>query len=423
MKLTRLDRTVPSRSIELAFYAIMIAGIAIFAAFALGTHGESLRTILFVDREDSFMDFFNPLNYVGTNPYERGDIYPPMAFAIYLLLSGLIPRDVLLAGGKAIRVSQEGLFAFIIYMAATCVIFTAITLSMKQGSSFRRGLFCLVMACSAPFAYQFERANIIFVALLFLVLFFHLKSSEMAWLREMAYISLAMAAAIKLYPAIFGLILIRERKWRESLRCALYGLLFFLPPFFLFNGLSDFGKWLHNLSAGISHTAGMGFGYQVSYANSVKILFASTGFYPDDIDARANLIALILLALSVIAFFFLKSAWKSICLLTLACVGFPSISYHYSAIFMVVPLILFLDTPGPRRVSDYLYMLAFAGILIPLPFWQTFYINSILTFYPLSLTCLMACMLILAMTIALISEGLTAGNRQNKAVRRGPSAV
>ncbi|MBQ9783212.1 MAG: DUF2029 domain-containing protein [Clostridia bacterium] len=42
---------------------------------------------------------------------------------------------------------------------------------------------------------------------------------------------IAVAAGIKLYPAIFGLLYVKEKRWSETLRLIAYGVLFFVVSF------------------------------------------------------------------------------------------------------------------------------------------------------------------------------------------------
>ena len=58
--------------------------------------------------------------------------------------------------------------------------------------------------------------------------------SEILYKRHFAYICLSLAAGIKIYPAILGLLIIRRRDFKEVLSCLMYGILIFFLPFCLF---------------------------------------------------------------------------------------------------------------------------------------------------------------------------------------------
>ena len=59
----------------------------------------------------------------------------------------------------------------------------------------------------------------------------YLKDRSSAASREAALILIAMAAGIKLYPAIIGVIYLREKRFKEAIRLVIYGLIIFLVPF------------------------------------------------------------------------------------------------------------------------------------------------------------------------------------------------
>ena len=49
--------------------------------------------------------------------------------------------------------------------------------------------------------------------------------------RELALIALAFATCMKLYPVIFGVLLLRKDKLKEATRCIVSGLVLFIVPF------------------------------------------------------------------------------------------------------------------------------------------------------------------------------------------------
>ena len=122
-----------------------------------------------------------------------------------------------------------------------------LTLKMKKGSNKEKYLFITLMMFSIPFLFAFERGNIILVSFILLLVFMCFKDSENKVLREIALIGLAASAAIKIYPAIFGLILVKEKRWLDIFRVITYGLILFVLPFLFFGGYSSLILYLKNL--------------------------------------------------------------------------------------------------------------------------------------------------------------------------------
>lgn len=81
------------------------------------------------------------------------------------------------------------------------------------------------------------------------LVFFVTKDSEKRWVREIGYLCLAFAAALKVYPAIFGFVLIKEKKYKEAFRLAIYGIAVFIISFLLFceEGIAGIPLFLGNL--------------------------------------------------------------------------------------------------------------------------------------------------------------------------------
>ncbi len=60
--------------------------------------------------------------------------------------------------------------------------------------------------------------------------------SEKKNIRILSYVCLALACSIKLYLAVFGILLLRQRKWRETGFAIVLSLLLFLLPFLIVGG-------------------------------------------------------------------------------------------------------------------------------------------------------------------------------------------
>ena len=116
-----------------------------------------------------------------------------------------------------------------------------------------------LFACSYPFWLAIERGNMSLLVLILLMYAMALKDSTKIWERETALLLFAMAAALKLYPAVFGLLYLISKRYKEAVRLViygallfthqLYGVLFFFLPFVFFQGVHGFQIFLHNINA------------------------------------------------------------------------------------------------------------------------------------------------------------------------------
>lgn len=119
--------------------------------------------------------------------------------------------------------------------------------------------------------------------------------------------------------------------------------------------------------------------------------------------------SIILLAIGLLTAFISRSKWKTVCTLTLLMILVPIISFEYVLIFMVIPLILFLDEKRKKeKISDYIYLACFLLILIPLPLGNVDFINAGLgnPFLPLTFGVLLQNIALTIMMSTLIIEGI-----------------
>lgn len=363
------------KNVKRLFFILMIFLLGASLIYSSNISGDNIRELLFFDGagdykdnvSDTFMDFYNPLYHTAeANPYTSVDrIYPALPYVFYYIITLFIPHQVSIISGKAISISQSGQFMFLLYTIITSIALFAVLWKFYQGKSNKEKLLTIgLLIFSAPFLFQFERANIILVSLIFLILFFLLKDSDKPRLREVALICLAISACIKIYPAIFGLILLKEKRFKEAGRCILYGILLFVIPFLFMGGLDKIFVMLESLTKGAQDTVSVsrGLGYKVNISTVYAILCGLFGYLDESLIKTGNIIALIFLILSIVSAFFMKSKWKTVAILAAIMVAFPSFSFIYSLIFLSIPLIMLLTSEEQRTRIDYLYALLFVGI-------------------------------------------------------------
>mgnify|MGYP003292667092 FL=1 len=185
----------------------MVTVITITALSSIYNHGKSIGRILFGDSNDTYMDFYNSMMY-KKEPYQNKVIYPPLANVIYYIISEFIPRKDFSKGSFAIRSSQMGRFIGGIYIAFSYLLFAYAVIKMKKGKIEEQMLLTMLLALSTPFIFQLERGNIIFLTCSFVMLYLYGYKSQNTLKKHLSFICLSIAAAFKIYPAIFGFLLL-----------------------------------------------------------------------------------------------------------------------------------------------------------------------------------------------------------------------
>lgn len=396
------------------FYITTLFGILIFIFSGLITRGHSFYNLFSPDKKDYFMDFFNVLHGLFNGPYTYGSIYPSLPQLIYKILLRLVPYDIAGKSPSVIRATQSGEIVFLFYMLITLLIFFILLMEVKKGLKIEKYIFAFIILFSAPFLFQFERANIIFVALLFLMIFVFFKDSKNRIVREFALVSLAISGAIKFYPALFGLLLIKDRRYKDFFKISIYGLALFILPFFMVGGISQLPILVKNVFSTSDVTTNWGVGYAVNIQNTIRILFGFLGDFGKNSIIIARILSLVILVLGLVSAFFLRSKWKTVALLTLLMILTPVISYEYTLIFMLIPLIMFLDRKE-KELLDYLYLACLILMFIPFTLGKIDSINNGFGHPALPLTygILIQNIALSIMAIYLIREGLIVGKSKS----------
>ncbi|MBQ9871122.1 MAG: DUF2029 domain-containing protein [Eubacterium sp.] len=218
------------------------------------SNGKLFQVFFFLDPDDTGMDFFNSMIEVGTRrPYDQYHVlYPPLANLFFYILSLFIP-DALKAGWPAthdavkgivgtredLRLTQSALMIFLLFLILTLF---AIAVMIHSCTHSYLLTFCLTFSAGTMSA--IERGNVILLA--FVLTFYFVKhyNDENKLKSELALIAVAAAFGFKLYPCIFGLLLLKDRKFAAAGRCILYAVLFTVLPTFVFEGPSSIIPWL-----------------------------------------------------------------------------------------------------------------------------------------------------------------------------------
>ena len=364
-----MKKIIEEKKIKIPKYIFYILGVVLILIFLCSlffTYGDSIKHYLFTNYSDTFMDFFNSMyDTIGRRPYEKGVIYPPICYVMYYIFLRMIPIEQMNFGSPAFKTFQAPMLALALYEFVSIGMFIFCMFKMKKGSSREKILFLIITLMSIPFLFTFERGNIIFVALIFLMLFIYFKDSNNKFLREFALFSLAMSAAIKIYPAIFGLVLIKEKRWGEIVRVIIYGIVLFVVPFIFFGGFSEILTFIHNLTHTTDEFSVTHVINRMNFSAAIEEL--SYAFNFENYQFISKILILFIFVISCINSLLSKVNWKTYALLSCLIVGIPGISFTYTVIFLIIPLIYFLDSKDKKKFVDYMYLLLFILIMFPCP--------------------------------------------------------
>lgn len=230
----------------------LAASGALYLAVGLASGGKTLIAPFFERGNDLFMDYFNSLRDAAQGPRvytERHVIYPPMANLIFLALSYLVPpayRDTAFAARSTWRQYPTAVLSLVLFLAVPLVLTALLFAAVCRRYALPRRTLPLLL-CNLPVLFLIERGNMLLPTLPALLFFLYYKESKRSVTRELAYLSLAFAVSVKLYPALLVLFLLADRRFAATCRVIAYSTLLTLLPSLAFGGPSCLRTMLSNV--------------------------------------------------------------------------------------------------------------------------------------------------------------------------------
>lgn len=338
--------------------------VSVFYHYALGVYdgkGYPYNTFLFVP-SDRFSDFsrvvqanqnLNP--YFGPHHMFQYPFLNFMGFAFSLIpLSYAIPIFIIL-------VTE--------FMIMACLY------SLKtEGQPTNWTNVLILSLLTFPFLFEIDRGNFDGILFIFMALFMFSFTKEKFTLSA---IFLSLAIAMKPFPAVFLLLFLAEKKFKEAIIAVTSTAVVSLISLLSFQG----GFWA-NLSAALSiarfpdaigssgyFEANNFVFHSMSLFTMFKVYFIEAGIiHTINMSSFASLyIKVVLLAfipITLYVIFIEKELWKRAAILSIVMVIFPQISGDYRLLYMFIPLFLFLTNETTSK-SDPFYVILFGMLLIP----------------------------------------------------------
>ena len=372
-QLSILTATRSSR-IRFLICSVFSAGMLLVLVALLCGDTHILYSLVCSVGEDAYMDFFNTVMHItgnkydmGTNHYaDPGATYPPLANLCFWLCGLLLPHGTRSAHSLVIRASSYGAMMYL-WLVLTALILFFLLFAVQGIKGQGKYLLPVLVLFSPTFLFSYERGNVIMIALLFSVIFVLGYRSDNPFIRHLSYISLAIATAIKIYPVLFGLLLLREKNIKHIIQCVTYGILFFVFPFAFCGGITGLQYYILNVTSAFGNYSATHGIFMLNYGNITMWL---SDIFCGDVtygQVLSSYTTYPLVALIVVCFFLTRSHWKQLTALTLVQVLYPGFSHYYTGIFYAIPLFAFMHTEHTEK-KDYVYAVFFSVLLAPYQF-------------------------------------------------------
>lgn len=327
--------------------------------------------VFFSDGKDFMADFINVARYANfPNPYLAEGIAPaelayfPFVYWIMRFFAGLCGYGV-----EGISPNVCILISGLVMNFAAMLLFFQLY-KLFFGRRISKTILLFIILFSSIFLFSYERGNLTLISAVLVLFYLCNYKSKSKILRELSFVALAMAVALKGYPGIFVLLLVYEKKFIEALRACLYSAVLLLVPFLFFEGgFSNLPIMLNNL--GIStNDYRMGsfkrFGLGYIVRDVLKI-----GIAPGSVDTLKfyENITKVLTLLSIIVAPFLQNRWKTIAIIACVLVMLPINSAFYNGLYLLPAMVMFFnetDKINPRNLMTWVYCIIFMFIITPL---------------------------------------------------------
>lgn len=394
------------KNTRILLYLFVILSTAVFLFWLYLFTGDingSQRAVFYGDGHDWFMDWFNVVYYsVGKRPYTWGLIeersLPPLTFFLLYPFSKLYQYDITgwveNESRYEARYSQLPIDMFtLVFILSYLLLFYAMYKHSRRAaatglSDITRAALFGVLFISGVNLFCIDRGNlqVVTAAAVFLYIYLcdtetmsyagrrvthddegQIRSQQASPVRTgTGVFCLAFAAAIKLFPAIMGILLLYRKKWKEAVGAFVTGMAMFLLPFLwidqpFLEAIGSFIKTVGEHARSYLTIAEFGF--------STPMLTGFTGLS----HGVLQVIAYILAVLALVTAWGLKSYWKRIMLVTLVLVMTSGQQGYYCLMFLFLPIVLFFNEE--HDIKDVLYVLCFVVILSPLQ--RTVFVNDI----------------------------------------------
>jgi len=369
------------------FCVFALLGVLMTFCSLVLSHGENFPKIFFYDGADTGMDFFHSIEYTrGRAPYELFEtLYPPLANLCFYVLFRMVPASQYTTWAPTfsegiamrrtyydLRLYQPTMLLFIFFLIITAVLFAMLIQRCFKGMQPGKvNLITFSSLLTHGVLYGYERGNIIIIAMMCTLFFVLYYNAENKILSELALLSLAVAAGLKIYPALFGAVLLYNKQYKKAIRTVVYGVAFFVLPAFAFreglSGLIIFFKVLikHATSSSFS-TNGYGFDKLVN-----MIVYVWCHIWNKPVNEEFLLAAIpkwniVAAGIILLCGFVMKKQWQQVLACCIAMFLFNE-QGTYGIMFFLIPLMLFIAQEKQITLANAVPFLTMTAFVIILP--------------------------------------------------------
>lgn len=347
------------------FIALSLSHLIIWIS-SITTLGHSMSSVIMNYYNSSFMEFFKPMYYsLKSNPYADGLTATPLTLLIGYAASFFVKHDVFNYDISYMQHFAESMLPFMMIMFVSVVMFALVIYANKKGSNVFKVWFVFLILLSAPFLFMYEQGSMILITVTLVYLYICGYDSDVKSTRELAHVALAVATALSVYPVIFIILSLRKKHYMNALRTAVYSLALFILPVLFFGDLGLLGYYFSNIKDVVNTALSDGIAYRVDIISGLNLISLCTN--NGLISSKALLLTLwaVILIILVVTACISRSKWRTVLALSLIAACGPFMAKQYCIAYLIIPLVMLLDSEEERIEADFIYTGLFVIMLAP----------------------------------------------------------
>lgn len=321
--------------------------------------------------QNQFSDYFWQISWIvdRQNVYNAGAPFPPFAYMMYYFLWILNPtRGIDFGDWEGFKYYENNLTFFLLYNVIQIILLVyAVRKVLCAETEEKRMIFLFSITMSYPIlATSLQRGNSVLLTTVVLILAWYFIEKRDFLKKEFALILIAVAAGLKMYPALTGIYLIKKREKESIIRLLLYGALIFFIPFLFFGGMNS----LKNLIQNYISRMGTNEPHLCTFKGLAYFIFNEYfNLKNETAMSCAGLFSNLMLILLLFFFFITKIRWKEILYLTGIFSAYIPTGWMYTSIYMLAPLLFFLSSYKniTKWSINIIYCILF-GVIFSIPY-------------------------------------------------------
>jgi hypothetical protein len=276
--------------------------------------------------------------------------------------------------------------SLVVYLCLATAIFVFLIYKMLPNVSqnFKFIAIVSILFLSYGYIYAIDRANVeLYLAGSILAFFYFYSKGKI----HLSIVFIALAAASKIYPILFILIPISDKKYKEAIYCIFYTILIAIIPLFFLKGgfinnlnyiltgfeIKDVSVYSDNVYKGTSEFLQPG----LSLFSVLKIFNIKFGFNIWNLFNYYKIIVVVIAIFSALYVTLIPTnLWKKAFIITANILILPHISFDYKLLLILPSLILFLKDEWDNKKFTYIITILFGLLLIPKAYYYLEFFKS-----------------------------------------------